>query len=195
MSALASPAQDRWLDLNDILRELVAQGRVAQESAEQCLMLRRASSNAQLHPLEFLAAQQVDDLMRPGKKHDLEGLTVWLANYAGQPYLRIDPLKINVAAVTPLMSYAFAQRHKILAVAVDSEAVTIASAQPFVSAWEDNLIHVLKRPIKRVVVNPAELQRFTTEFYRLARSVSGANAADQKISGVGNFEQLLSLGA
>ncbi|MDG6404644.1 hypothetical protein QCD79_33075, partial [Pseudomonas quasicaspiana] len=35
---------------------------------------------------------------------------------SGQPYLRIDPLKIKVASVTPLMSYAFAQRHKILAV-------------------------------------------------------------------------------
>jgi general secretion pathway protein E len=195
MSALASPAQDRWLDLNDILRELVAQGRVSQESAEQCMVLRRGSTNAQMHPLEFLAAQQLDDLLRPGKKHDLEGLTVWLANFAGQPYLRIDPLKIDVAAVTPLMSYAFAQRHKILAVAVDSEAVTIASAQPFVHGWENNLIHVLKRPIKRVVVNPVDLQRFTTEFYRLARSVSGANAQDIKLSGVGNFEQLLNLGA
>ncbi|MBJ3773619.1 hypothetical protein JEQ20_24445, partial [Klebsiella pneumoniae] len=49
--------------------------------------------------------------------------------------------------------------------------------------------------IKRVVANPSDIQRFTTEFYRLARSVSGANATDQKISGVGNFEQLLSLGA
>ena len=195
MSALASPAQDRWLDLNDILRDLVAQGRVSQESAEQCMVLRRASSNAQMHPLEFLAAQQLDDLLRPGKKLDLEGLTVWLAHQAGQPYLRIDPLKIDVAAVTPLMSYAFAQRHKILAVAVDSEAVTIASAQPFVHGWEANLTHVLKRPIKRVVANPADLQRFTTEFYRLARSVSGATAVDQKVSGVGNFEQLLSLGA
>ena len=195
MSALASPAQDRWLDLNDILRELVAQGRVSQEQAEQCMVLRRASANAQLHPLEFLAAQQIDDQLRPGKKHDLEGLTVWLANFAGQPYLRIDPLKIDVAGVTPLMSYAFAQRHKILAVAVDSEAVTIASAQPFVHGWESNLTHVLKRPIKRVVVNPVDLQRFTTEFYRLARSVSGANALEMKVSGVGNFEQLLSLGA
>ena len=195
MSVLASPAQDRWLDLNDILRDLVAQGRVSQENAEQCMVLRRASGNAQMHPLEFLAAQQLDDLQRPGKKIDLEGLTVWLANQSGQPYLRIDPLKIDVAAVTPLMSYAFAQRHKILAVAVDSEAVTIASAQPYVHSWEANLIHVLKRPIKRVVVNPADLQRFTTEFYRLARSVSGANAQDIKVSNVGNFEQLLSLGA
>ena len=195
MTAMTTPAQDRWLDLNDLLRELVAQGRLDQDSAEQCLAIRRSALNNQQHPLEFLAAQQVDDRAHPGKKLDLESLTQWLASFAGQPYLRIDPLKIDVAALTPLMSYAFAQRHAILAVAADSEAVTIASAQPFVRAWEANLTHVLKRPIKRVVANPADIQRFTTEFYRLARSVSGASASEQKISGAGNFEQLLNLGA
>ena len=191
----ATVAPDRQLSLNDILRELVSLQRLTQDSAEQCMAIRRSSLNNQQHPLEFLASQQLDDLGRPGKKLDLESLTVWLAKYAEQPYLRIDPLKVNVAAVTPLMSYAFAQRHQILAVAVDSESVTIASAQPFVHSWEENLTHVLKRPIKRVVVNPVDLQRFTTEFYRLARSVTGATATDQKVSGVGNFEQLLSLGA
>ena len=195
LPVLNAPAQDRFLDLNDLLRELVAQGRLPQDAAEQCMALRRSASNAQQHPLEFIAAQQLDDLTRPGKKLDLETLTVWLAEQAGQPYLRIDPLKINVAAVTPLMSYAFAQRHKILAVAVDNSAVTIASSQPFVKSWEANLTHVLKRPIKRVVANPVDLQRFTVEFYRLAKSVSGATATDQKVSGAGNFEQLLNLGA
>ena len=72
------------------------------------------------------------------------------------------------------MSYAFAQRHGILAVALSPEEVTIASAQPFVQGWESNLVHVLKRPIKRVVANPADIQRYTVEFFRLARSVSGA---------------------
>ncbi|HJE30206.1 MAG TPA: GspE/PulE family protein [Pseudomonas nitrititolerans] len=195
MSAFAPSVADRFLDLNDLLRDLVAQGRLLQETAEQCLTIRRGTTASQQHPLEFLAAQQLDDLARPGKKLDLETLSLWLADQAGQPYLRIDPLKINVAAITPLMSYAFAQRHKILAVAVDNSAVTIASAQPFVKSWEANLTHVLKRPIKRVVANPAELQRFTVEFYRLAKSVSGATATDQKISGTGNFEQLLNLGA
>ncbi|WP_414153856.1 GspE/PulE family protein [Pseudomonas sp. AN-1] len=192
---MTTPVQDRWLDLNDLLRELIQRGRIDQAEAEQCLAIRRSSLNTQQHPLEFLAAQQLDDRARPGRKLDLESLTQWLAEYAGQPYLRIDPLKIDVAAVTPLMSHAFAQRHRILAVAVDSESVTIASAQPFVTSWEANLTHVLKRSIRRVVANPADLQRFTQEFYRLARSVSGASASEQKISGVGNFEQLLNLGA
>ena len=195
MSVLASSSQDRWLDLNEVLRDLVAQGYLDQDNAEYALTLRRTAQNLQTHPLEFIAAQQFDNLRRPGKKLDLETLTAWLAEQSGQPYMRIDPLKINVAAVTPLMSYAFAQRHKILAVAVDREAVTIASAQPYVKAWEADLMHVLKMPIKRVVANPADVQKLAVEFYRLAKSVSGASATDQKVSSLGNFEQLLKLGA
>ena len=195
MSVHASSTADRLLDLNDLLRELVSQGHLSQSSAEQCLAIRRSAVNNQQHPLEFIASQQLDDLRHPGKKLELENLTVWLAALANQPYMRIDPLKIDVAAVTPLMSYAFAQRHKILAVAVDKDAVTIASAQPFVHKWESDLMHVLKRPIKRVVANPGDIQRFTVEFFRLAKSVSGANSIDQKLGNFGNFEQLLKLGA
>jgi general secretion pathway protein E len=195
MSAFVSSAQDRQLELADLLSELVAEGRTNQDNAEQCLAIRRSAVNNQQHPLEFLAAQQLDDLKNPGKKFELEGLTSWLAEQCGQPFLRIDPLKINVAATTPLMSYAFAQRHKILAVAVDNDSVTIASSQPLVHGWEANLIHVLKRSIKRVVASPTDIQRFTVEFYRLAKSVSGASAGDIKVSGAGNFEQLLNLGS
>jgi general secretion pathway protein E len=46
-----------------------------------------------------------------------------------------------------------------------------------------------------VVASPADIQRYSVEFYRLARSVHGANAGDQKASVVGNFEQLLNLGS
>ena len=63
LPVLNAPAQDRFLDLNDLLRELVAQGRLPQDAAEQCMALRRSASNAQQHPLEFIAAQlrgQVD---------------------------------------------------------------------------------------------------------------------------------------
>jgi general secretion pathway protein E len=189
-------SQDRWLDLNDVLRELVAQGFISQDSAEHALNARRRNAtHGQTHPLEFIASQQLADLSRPGKLLDLESLTSWLSRQAGQPYLRIDPLKINVAAVTPLMSYAFAQRHKILAVAIDRDAVTVASAQPYVSGWESDLTHVLKLPIKRVVANPVDIQRLSVEFFRLAKSVTGANSADPHVSTLGNFEQLLNLGA
>ncbi len=133
------------------------------------------------HPLECVAAEGPC----------LETLTQWLATQAGQPYLRIDPLKIDAATVVPLMSYAFAQRHAILAVAVDAQTVTVASAQPHVSGWEAGLAQVLKRSITRVVANPQDIARCIGEFYRLAKSVSGA---DQKVAAQGTVD-LLNLGA
>ena len=86
------------------------------------------------------------------------------------------------------MSFAFAQRHRILAVEVNERQVTVASAQPLVTSWEANLTHVLKRDIVRVVASPADIQRYSLEFYRLARSVSGANNSEQKNTSIGNFE-------
>jgi general secretion pathway protein E len=169
---------DQRLELLPLLPPLIDAGLVTADMAKRLSAL--APSHTQ-HPLESIAA------LGPS----LESLTQWLAGHAGQPYWRIDPLKIDVATIVPLMSHAFAQRHAILAVAVDAHSVTIASAQPFVTGWEAGLAQVLKRSIKRVVANPQDIQRCIGEFYRLAQSVSGA---DQKMTAPGPFE-LLNLGA
>lgn len=184
--------QDRWLDFHSLLRELCCQGIIDQDTADHALTCRRDSAR---HPLEQLANLRLDDLRNPGSPLCLETLTQWLAQRCNQPYVRIDPLKINVAHITPLMSYAFAQRHHILALAVDRDGVTIASAQPHVRDWEADLSHVLQQPIKRVVANPVDIQRFSVEFYRLAKSVSGASLAEPTFNTLGNVEQLLNLGA
>ena len=189
-----APPHDQWLSLKQLLPALLAQGRLLQGCAEQALIASRESLNSHLHPLVFLANQHLDDPSRPGKTLDIETLTAWLAEQYKQPYLRIDPLKIDVATVTGLMSFAFAQRHKILAVAADDQAITIASAQPWVSSWEADLQHVLKRPIKRVIANPLEIERLSVEFFQLAKSVTGAALNDQKASTPANLEQLLTLG-
>ncbi|MFL1499894.1 GspE/PulE family protein [Pseudomonas sp. O64] len=167
---------DHPLELHQLLPVLLEQGLVTADVAQ-----RLATAPSTQHPLECIAAQGPC----------LEALTQWLAGHVGQPYLRIDPLKIDVATVVPLMSHAFAQRHAILAVAVDAQSVTVASAQPHISGWEAGLAQVLKRSVKRVVANPQDIQRCIDEFYRLAKSVSGA---DQKVAAAGNFE-LLNLGA
>lgn len=174
---LARPEHDRKLDMTNLLKALVEQGRLSQEGAEQLSMLRRTASgtDARQHPLEFIAGQAPEDLDRPGKALDMESLTRWLASESRQPFYRIDPLKINVSAVTPLMSFAFAQRHGILAVDVNEREVTIASAQPFVRNWEADLTHVLKRDIRRVVASPTDIQRYSLEFYRLGRSPGSGN--------------------
>src|SRR5690606_2914845 len=94
-----------------------------------------------------------------------------------------------------VMSFAFAQRHRILAVEVTPERVTVASAEPFLHQWEMNLEHVIRRPIRRVLARPSDIDRYTIEFYQLARSVRGASGGEGRSTAVTNFEQLLELGS
>ena len=189
-----APLHDQWLDLKYLLATLLAQGRIHQSCAEQALVCGREAPDDALHPLVFLANRQLCDPSQPGKILDIETLTAWLAHQAEQPYLRLDPLQIDAATVTGLMSFAFAQRHAILAVAADDAAITIASTQPWVSSWEADLHQVLKRPIKRVIANPLEIQRLSVEFFQLAKSVTGAALNDQQASVRTNLEQLITLG-
>ncbi|MDE1461956.1 GspE/PulE family protein [Spartinivicinus poritis] len=193
VQAATKQQPDHYIDLRGVLRDLVRDHRLCDEVAEELLSRRRSPEQAKLHPLEYIASQNLRDEAREGKALDLECLTEWLAIKSDQRHFHIDPLKIDVPSVTKQMSHAFAERHQILAVEVDDETVTIASAQPFVHAWEENLRHVLRKEIKRVIANPSDIRRYTVEFYKIAQSVSGASG-DAYGGFLTNFEQMLELG-
>ena len=128
----------------------------------------------------------------------MDALLAWLSDKTGQPVYQIDPLKINVGEIAEVMSLAFAQRHRILALEVRDEEVVIASVEPYVHAWESNLEHVLRKPIVRVLADPRDIVRHTAEFYSMAGSVRVAprgNARPDSAAGVTNLEQMLELGS
>ena len=186
MAAIESPLKERitperLLDLRSVLDDLVRAKIVTQRDAEDILIAPRTSKQLHMHPLEIIAERELDDLRRPGRKLDLDELTHWLCDISAQPYYRIDPLKVNVNKSTEVMSYAFAQRHNILAVEVHEEEIVIASTQPFMTAWEGMLAQTLRgRRIQRVVTNPQDLTRYMLEFYTMARSVAKASDAGLK---------------
>ncbi|TQV77642.1 type II/IV secretion system protein [Exilibacterium tricleocarpae] len=185
---------DRALDLRSLINDLVADRRLDQEAANMLLGASRTREQAAMHPLVYIASQALDDPARPGRSLDGDALIEWLAQKAGQQVYHIDPLKINVPAVTEVMSYAFAKRHGILCVEVTAEEVVVACTQPFVSGWEPQLEHTARRQVRRVMANASDIERFTVEFYTLSRSVSGASGVSGP-SAVTNLESLLELGA
>ncbi|HSC67403.1 MAG TPA: GspE/PulE family protein [Cellvibrio sp.] len=184
---------DRVLDLRGLIQDLVADGRMRQFDANVVLGSSRTREQAIMHPLAYIATQNLEDLHRPGKTLDSDTLTEWLATKAHLPLFHIDAMKIDVAKCTEVMSYAFAKRHGILCVKVESDHVVVACTQPFMAGWEPQVEHVARRTVKRVVANPADIERFMVEFYTLARSVSGASGATAA-SAITNFEQLVELG-
>jgi general secretion pathway protein E len=185
---------DHRLELAAVLAELAADGLISKENADQLARDRRGA-RGDVHPLVVVADQKWKDPRNPRKTLNLEMLTQWLAERSGLPYLHIDPFKIDFAAVTKVMSSAYAERFKILPVGVTSKEATIATAEPYLRGWEESLKQVLRLEIKRVIANPIDIQSYIVEFFNLARSVKGATEKDKgAYSEIANFEQLVQLG-
>ena len=185
---------ERAINLTSLMKDLVAAGRLSQADLDQVVVSRRSKEQLQLHPIELVADFEFTD-PSTGKTLDQYAVSEWLAEQAGQDYYHIDPLKIDVRNVTQVMSYEFANRHNILAVAINPDDVVIASCEPFLSAWEEGLRQTSRKMIRRVMVAPGDLKRYLVEFYTLAKSVSGAVVGDSEASSaITNFEQLLELG-
>ena len=181
------------LSLSTLARELHEDGRLSTAEFDRV----GKSSLVKVHPLVFLAEQKLPDAAAPGRMLDMDALLAWLGDRAGQAVYQIDPLKIDVTAVSEVMSQAFAERHRILAVEVLDDEVLIASGEPYIRAWEANLEHVLRKPIRRVLADPRAIARHTAEFYTMAGSVRSARGAERSEgqAGLGNLEQMLDLGA
>ena len=190
----APPRADRRLDLAQILADLAADGLVPNDVADQ-LAANRRFARGDTHPLVVIADQKWKDPRNPRKLLHLEALTQWLAEKVELPYLHIDPFKIDFAAVTKTMSSAYAERYRILPVAISTKEVTVAVCEPYLREWEDQIRQVLRLDIKRVLANPLDIQAYLVEFYNLARSIKGATAKDKgAITDIANFEQLVQLG-
>jgi general secretion pathway protein E len=185
---------DKKLALEQVLGELIADKLVTREDADRLLDIRKRFRN-EAHPLVLIADQKWKDPRNPKKLLHIEELTEWLAGKVGLAYLHIDPFKIDFAAVTKVMSNAYAARYKILPVAVTSNEAVIATAEPYVREWEDELAKVLRLQIRRVIANPLDINAYLIEFYNLARSVKGASQQQAGgLSDITNFEQLVQLG-
>jgi general secretion pathway protein E len=190
----ALPQADHRLELSQLLADLATDGLVPKDAADQ-LASNRRFARGDTHPLVVIADQKWKDPREPRKLLHLEALTQWLADKVELPYFHVDSFKIDFAAVTKTMSSAYAERYRILPVAITTREVTVATCEPYVREWEEQIRQVLRLEIKRVIANPLDIQSYLVEFYNLARSIKGAAVKDKgAIADIANFEQLVQLG-
>jgi general secretion pathway protein E len=182
------------LNLGDVLRMLVNDGRLDKADAEKLFKDRKLDSS-NLHPIIIVGEQKWKDLHAPHKILNVDYLSRWLAEQAGLNFYHIDPLKLDFTAAAQMVSKAYAERLKIMPISIKGDEATIATADPFQSDWIPDLERILGKRIKLVVANPLEISRYLPEIYNLAQSINLANTAKAgQIVGVQNFEQLIELG-
>ena len=184
----ATPIRGR-LDWHQLLGWLRADGAVGEGDAQR-VVKRFGAGASSLHALVRLGGA---GLQRDGRALDTEALTEWLALRVKLPYLRIDPLKVDVGRVAEVMSLHYAEQRKVLPVTVTADLVTVATSEPFDTAWVAEIESHTRRRVRLVLANPEDIARYTAEFYNLARSVRQAQKTGET-SATASFEQLVELG-
>jgi general secretion pathway protein E len=179
------------LDWRAMVQWLSQDGIISPEEARRTIA-RCAQAESAQHPLVRLAAVAMERAAG-GKPLDIEALTQWMAGRSGLAYLRIDPLKVDVGKVADTMSAGYAERHRVLPVQVSATEVVVATAEPFLSDWVDEVERQSRRTVRRVMASPVEIHRYTAEFFALAKSVRAAQRAGGNAGGA-SFEQLVELG-
>lgn len=190
-SATSASKPEGRLEWRQLLKWLLRDGLIDEAQAIRTEQ-RFAAGDSALHPLVRLGHASLVQLAT-GKPLDVEALSEWLAVRAGLPYLRIDPLKVDVGRVGDVMSIGYAEAKRCLPVQFGPTDVTIATSEPFDTGWVAQIESHVRKPVKLVIANPLEIARYTTEFFTLARSVRAATKAGEQ-SQVASFEQLVELG-
>ncbi len=182
--------------LDWILEQLVSQDIVEQDKAQMISSLVSDGDRKSLHPLEIVANRQWNNKSMPEQVLTLDVMTDWLAEQSGLLRYHFDPLKMDVASCTSLMSYAYASRFNILAVKVTPSEVEIAVTDPFDFEWMSEIERIVNRPITTVLANPSQLKSYLIEFYSVSKAMDGAgNKSNGQLPGnIQNLEQLVELG-
>jgi general secretion pathway protein E len=185
-------AHGRRLGVEDVLAALHEDGLIDAEQLQTQTGYARLTQ-ARRHALVAIAERRLRSARAPHRELDLEALTAWLAERSGLEHAHIDPLKVDFAKVADVMSSSYATRFDILPLEVRTGEVVIATCEPMLDEWVEELSALLRKRIVRVVASPVDIARYIVEFYSLARSVRGAS------KGIGNghtssFEQLVELG-
>ena len=185
------------IDLRWCLDELLADRVIDQRGYNLVITSRR---NKAQHPLLTISefglpnGHALDS--NSENKLTLSWLNQWLAAKADMPLVRIDPLKVDVPAMTQLMSFEYARSQHILPIEVTLDEVVIGTDQPFYTDWHGNIEKLIKsKSYRTVFINPEQINRYRQEFYQVTQAIAGANSLHKRAAAdVTNVEALLQLG-
>ncbi|RMG55378.1 MAG: type II/IV secretion system protein [Gammaproteobacteria bacterium] len=181
--------------LAEVLDALVADGILREADARLLKSVSAASTGAGRHPFVIIADRGWRHASEPDRALTMDDMVQWLAQGTGLPIREIDPLRIDAARATGIMSHAYARRFGLLPLEVHDDHVVIGVASPETADWMPELERVLGKRIERVIVAPDEIEHYLDEFYALSHSVLGAHAGqNERLDGVQNLEQLVEMG-
>ena len=197
-TAAMTKSTSKHLSIQQIFTWLMADGIVKKENAKVEFNNAQAilkNGPATMHVLTAIAQTKLHSALSPHQQLTLDWLTEWTAKKCDLPFYRIDPLKIDFATVSDVMSSSYATRFNILPVETSATTVLVATTDPYNNEWREEIAKITRKEIKLVFANPLDISQYISQFFSLAKSIKDAKRASSKDLALrNNFEQLVELG-
>jgi general secretion pathway protein E len=144
-------------------------------------------------PFVFIDALVALNLKRrddPSKTLDEDTIFQTLAEGWKIPFVKIDPLQLDLNVVTTTIPISFAKNHLVLPVAVSQGKLTVATPNPFNLEVLEDITRACQMQVNAVVSSRSDIIKLIEEFFGFKRSIA---AAEHQFSGptvdLGNLER------
>lgn len=123
---------------------------------------------------------------------DILGL---IAQDKGWPFMRLDPLKLEMDTVTRLLPASFARKRLVLPINVQDGTLTAACYNPLDKELKGDLERVFHGEIHLITAPKADIDYIIRDFFDFKRSILAAETAlyDPNAVDISNLEQYISL--
>ncbi len=130
----------------------------------------------------------------PSKTLDEDTIFQTLADGWKIPFVKIDPLKLDLNVVTTTIPISFAKNHLVLPIEINQGKLTVATPNPFNLEVMEDITRASQMPVKTVVSSRTDIIKLIEEFFGFKRSIA---AAEHQFSGpavdLGNLERFIQL--
>ncbi|MBP7866330.1 MAG: type II/IV secretion system protein [Acidobacteria bacterium] len=181
----------------DQLRDVLAEG---QTQWARLMKLQESAASRKTHqpaafvsPAEVISSFNLEIPDSNGRILTEDMITEALACHLGIPYMKLDPLKLDLDLVTKNIPRPFALKHLVVPVEEHGTIVTLAAVDPFIDEALRTLEHARGIRTRLVLGSKSDIVKIVREFYGFRASVKAAEVERTLATDLGNLEQYLKM--
>ncbi len=182
-----------------LMTKVQAKRAVAEEAAIRSEILRekvhgedgRRQAHYEVTPAEVIV--RLGFKKKDGELLDEDDVMQIVAQDAGLPFRKPDPLDLDMELIAKTMSRPFAKRHSCVALRREEGKVVTALDNPYDQLLRHELRTLIPSDLKLVVSPKSDILQIITEVYGLRSSITAAEQEVTEGIDLGNLEQFIKL--
>ena len=149
-----------------------------------------------LSPVQLIASLHFDLADGSGKKLTEETIMQAAADDAGIPYVKLDPLQLDLNIVTGSIPKSYALKHLLLPFAIEDGTLSVATCSLDKATVLEDIEKAVQIKVKPFLSSETDIRRILHEFFGFHSSISAAESS-MGAAGVdlGNLEQYVRISA